>query len=226
MLQVLYEDNHLLVVDKPAGLLCQGDRTGDPSLVDLAERWLIEARDKPGRAYVGLVHRLDRAVGGVVLLARTSKAAARLSQQFREGTVDKRYLAVVEGQTVAGGVLDDWLASDFDEARGKHTRVVDAGVSDARRARLTFARQATRGARSLLEVHPQTGRAHQIRVQLAHAGWPIVGDTRYGALAALPERRIALFAQRLTVVHPTRREAITFSAEPPASWPWPVGRAS
>ena len=218
---ILDEDNHLLVVDKPAGLLTQGDDTGEANLVDWARGDLKARYGKPGNVFVGLVHRLDRPVSGVVVLAKTSKAASRLSEQFREGTIAKVYQAVVEGSCpIDEGEWTDWLAKD---ERTNVVRVVAAGSAGAREARLAF-RVLARGAHaSTVELRPITGRGHQLRVQLASRGWPIVGDRKYGALSRLMALdggpRIALHAREITFIHPTLREARTVQAAVPADWP-------
>jgi 23S rRNA pseudouridine1911/1915/1917 synthase len=218
MLDVLLEDNHCLAVNKPAGLLAQGDETGEPSLVDVARDYLREKYAKPGNVFVGLVHRLDRPTSGVVLLARTSKGAERLSRQFREGTVRKVYRAVVEGVPDAeAGEWEDQLLKD--EARNV-VQVVERGGQQARLAYRVIERQ---GAFTTVELMPTTGRSHQLRVQLSSRGLPIVGDKKYGArstLLALDGRpRVALHAFELTFNHPTRPEAITVTAPLPRDWP-------
>jgi len=215
---VLYEDNHLLGLYKPAGLLVQGDATGDPSLLDLGKAWLKARYAKPGNVFLGLVHRLDRPVAGVVLFARTSKAAARLSAQFRERRVGKDYLAVVHGRlSEAAGELCHHLVR-----AGSSSRVVDAPTDGAQEARLSFRRVGTAHDRSLVSVSLHTGRRHQIRVQIAALGHPILGDLRYGAPAPLPNGQIALLAHRLSVMHPTRKTPITLESPPPRGWPWPA----
>jgi 23S rRNA pseudouridine1911/1915/1917 synthase len=218
---VLLEDNHCLAVNKPAGLLTQGDATGEPSLIDAARAYLREKYHKPGNVFVGLVHRLDRPVSGVVLLARTSKAAARLSEQFRAGTVEKVYWAVVEGicRDEAGEWVD-WLWKD--QARNV-VRTVPAGTAGAQEARLAY-RVLGRGRRgTALELRPITGRSHQLRVQLAARGLPIVGDRKYGATSTLKAldggHRVALHARELVIRHPTRAGAIAVVAPTPADWP-------
>lgn len=214
---VLYHDNHLLALYKPAGLLVQGDATRDVTLLDLGRRWIKERYRKPGAVYLGLVHRLDRPVAGVVVLARTSKAAARLSAQLRAGTVDKLYWAVLEGfWTVAEGTFDDRLTRSTGSSR-----ISDADAPEGRPARLSYRLLAATGSRSLVEIHPGTGRRHQIRLQFAHRGHPLVGDVRYGAATPLPGRQIALLAKAITFQHPTRREAITVTSPTPRGWPWP-----
>ena len=215
-LQVLYEDNHLLGVYKPAGVLVQGDATGDTTLLEMAKSYIAERYAKPGNVYLGLVHRLDRPVAGVVLFARTSKAASRLSKQFRERTVEKVYWAVVEGQPEPPqGALTAYISRD-----GRQSQVRRTAADGARLAELRYRTLETRGGRSLLEVSLGTGRHHQIRAQLAHHGHPIVGDVKYGASAALPRKRIALLAKRLVVSHPTRDETVKLESPVPDDWPW------
>lgn len=218
-LPIIYEDNHLLAVVKPAGLLAQGDRTGDPSVTDLAAAYLRQRYGKPGNVYVGLVHRLDRPVSGVLLLARTSKAAARLSAQFRDGTVAKTYLAVVAPAPAADAAdLTAWLG-DRADPRGR-TPAAAAPFPGAREARLGYRVRARAAGAALLEVEPVTGRRHQIRAQLALHGCPVLGDVKYGAPG--PARRaIALHAWRLAVRHPVGGAPLVFEAPLPAGWPWP-----
>lgn len=215
MLNILYEDNHCIAVLKAARVLTAGDRTGDVSLLELVKQYLKEKYKKPGNVYVGLVHRLDRPVSGVVLFARTSKAAARLSEQFREGTVGKVYHALVEGGVSReSGEFVDWLLKD---ERTNTVRSVAAGTPAARESRLRFRRLRSASCLALLEVTPETGRSHQIRVQLATRGLPIYGDRKYGSKHSLGGA-IALHAAALTFDHPTRHEPITVTAPEPATW--------
>ncbi len=215
MLEVLYEDNHCLAVVKPARMLVAGDETGDVSLLDLAKEYLKEKYDKPGNVFVGLVHRLDRPVSGAVVFARTSKAAARLSDQFRRGTIRKTYRAVVEGKVAdISGEFVDWLLKN--EATNTTTSAAPE-TAGARHSRLRFRRIATARGQSLLEITPETGRSHQIRVQLATRGYPIYGDRKYGSKHSL-QGTIALHAAQLTFEHPTRKEPITVTAPDPANW--------
>ncbi|HRE90385.1 MAG TPA: RluA family pseudouridine synthase [Myxococcota bacterium] len=212
-LSILFEDNHLLVVDKPAGLLSQSAEAGDENLVVAAQRYLKERYAKPGNVYVGLVHRLDRMTSGVVVLAKTSKAAERLSRAVREHRVDKRYLAVVAGLTPLGETLVDALVSDE-----KGSRVVK-DHPDAKRAELRYQRLASTQApiaASLLEIELGTGRKHQIRVQLASRGHPLLGDRRYGLREhdiLIP--RVALHAQKIALTHPVRGDELAFVAPIP-----------
>ncbi|MGE5192900.1 MAG: RluA family pseudouridine synthase, partial [Deltaproteobacteria bacterium] len=215
MLTVLYEDNHCIAVLKPARVLTAGDRTGDVSLLDMVRTYLKEKYRKPGNVFVGVVHRLDRPVSGVVLFARTSKAAARLSEQFREGTVTKVYRAIVEG-TVAdpSGEFVDWLVKN---EKTNVVRAVAPQSPSARESHLRFRRIQISGGLTLLEITPATGRSHQIRVQLAARGHPIYGDGKYGSKHSL-QGTIALHASQLTFDHPTRHVPVTVSAPDPASW--------
>ncbi|MDB5351575.1 MAG: rluC [Planctomycetota bacterium] len=220
MIPILFEDNHCLALDKPAGLLSQGDATGDRSILDLARDDIRRRYDKPGNVFVGLVHRLDRPVSGVVVLAKTSKAAARLSTQFREHQVEKVYLAVVEGTPLdAEGEWFDWLAKD---ARENRVSVVERG-EHGKAAGLAYEVLDRGQGLSLLRLRPTTGRGHQLRVQLSSRGLPIVGDRKYGAKSPLRALdggfRIALHAEHLAFNHPTRDERISVSSPVPADWP-------
>ncbi|GAC1465844.1 MAG: RNA pseudouridine synthase [Isosphaeraceae bacterium] len=223
MPNVLYEDNHCLALDKPAGLLTQGDITGEPTLVDEARAYLKTRYAKPGDVYIGLVHRIDRPTSGVVLLARTSKAAARLSLQFREGTVKKTYLAVVEGH--CREEEGEWSHTLRKDERKNVVDVVAPGTPGGQTAILSFRVIRRRSDASLMQIRPRTGRSHQIRVQLAAQGIPIVGDRKYGAsrrIVALDGKpRVALHALQLIFRHPTRGEEISVRALVPADWPWP-----
>ncbi len=219
---VFHLDNHLLVLYKPAGLLVQGDETEDVCLLDLAKNWLKLRYGKPGRVFLGMVHRLDRPVAGALVFARTSKAAARLSEQFRAGTVIKRYLAVVEGRAPEGGGR---LVHRLERRDNRSSRILDGSAMAGQEARLSYCVLDTSPSRSLLEVSLETGRRHQIRVQLAHIGHPIVGDLRYGAPTPLPSAQIALLARELTFDHPTMKTALTFQSPIPRGWPWASSEA-
>jgi 23S rRNA pseudouridine1911/1915/1917 synthase len=213
---VYYEDNHLLVLYKPAGLLVQGDETGADNLLDLAKGWIQQRYHKPGRVFLGLVQRLDRPVAGVMVFARTSKAAARLSAQLRSRQTRKAYLAVVEGRLPSErGELRHHV-----ERQGRLSRMVPQPTASSREARLSYRVLAAADDRSLMEIELETGRKHQIRLQLALIGCPIMGDVRYGARAPLPSRPIALLAREIAFEHPTRREMLSFACPPPIGWPW------
>ncbi len=218
-LDILYEDNHLLAVCKPANVLVQGDRTGDATLLDAARAYLKHTYDKPGNVYVGLVHRLDRPVSGVVLLARTSKAASRLSQQFRDHTPRKTYLAVVEGSPREDRAeLAHHLAAHGD-AHGV-TRASLSAFDGSRLSRLRYHVVQRRVDRSLLDVELITGRRHQIRAQLAMEGHPVWGDVKYGAHRRREPAGIALHAVRLEVAHPVGGAPVILEASLPGDWPW------
>lgn len=199
-LRVLYEDNHLIAVYKPAGVLVQGDKPGDKanddSLLEQVRSYIKEKYKKPGNVFVGLIHRLDRNVSGIVLFAKTSKGASRLSEQFREHTVQKIYHAWVEG-VVHGGVekkLENYLIKDENKNKSD---VFDYAVPGALLADLTYEVVQIDGDASLLRVTLGTGRHHQIRAQLAHIGHPILGDSKYGAKKVYPDQHIALCATEL-----------------------------
>lgn len=210
MIKPVYEDNHLLVVVKPQGQLTQSDETGDLSLQDECKQYIKEKYQKPGEVYLGLVHRLDRPVGGLVAFARTSKAASRLSEQLRVHHMEREYLAVVEGESLpAEGTLCDWLLQD--EKTGL-VRTVPAGTPGAKEARLRYERLGARDGTALVHLRLETGRKHQIRVQLSHLGHPIRYDMRYGH--GERGRDIALFGAVLRLTHPTRKEDMTFTTRP------------
>jgi len=209
--EIIYCDNHLLVLNKPAGLLVQGDQTGDPSLFDFASAYIKERYNKPGKAYIGLVHRLDRPVSGVVVLARTSKAAARLSRQFLEKRTTKIYTALAEGEVPAHG---EWI--DFISRRGATGHIAPEG--EGSRADLRFERLSILEGLSLVSVRLGTGRHHQIRLQFASRGYPLLGDFRYGSVRQFGDKAVALHATTLTLFHPTTGEEMTFRAGFPDFW--------
>jgi len=215
-IEVLYEDNHCLAVVKPGGLLIAGDNTGDETLLDIGKQYIKVKYEKPGEVFLGNVHRLDRPVSGVALLARTSKAAARLAEQFRENTVEKIYHCWVNGvpkQTQQ--TLTDWLLKSTNR---NTVKVVPAGTEGARDAKLTYRVLEVAGRRSLLEVQLHTGRSHQIRVQLSSRGWPILGDVKYGGPRCNDRSILALHARSLLFQHPTRKEPLFVDAPVPPSW--------
>jgi 23S rRNA pseudouridine1911/1915/1917 synthase len=215
-LRILYEDNHLLAVLKPAGLATMGVAADSPSLWKLAKEYLKRKYSKPGNVYLGVVSRLDSPVSGVVLFARTSKAAARLSEQFRNHRVGKIYWAIVEG--VLGpisGTLTHHLARDEANQR---MRIVGATRQGARQASLSYRQlKIVQNNLSLVEVELHTGRKHQIRLQFAESGFFILGDRKYGSRRAFGGG-IALHARRLAVEHPIRRESLIITAPLPETW--------
>lgn len=207
--EILFEDNHLLVVVKPPNLPVQADSSGDDDLLSILKRYIKEKYQKPGDVYLGLCHRLDRPVGGVMVFARTSKAAARLVEQFKGRGAKKRYVAVVEGNAPQSGTL----VSHLRETEGvKRVEVLSAPVPGAKEAKLNFTKLAEQGGYSLLDIELFTGRKHQIRAQLASAGYPIWFDQRYHPNPA--RGQIALWAYELSVEHPTKKERMQFVSLP------------
>jgi 23S rRNA pseudouridine1911/1915/1917 synthase len=213
-MQIRYVDNHLLVIEKPAGMLSQADRTGDEDVLSAGKAWVGEHFNKPGAVFLGLVHRLDRPASGLMVLARTSKAAARLTDQFRLHVVEKRYLAWVEGQPDPSGALKDWLLKEEERVR-----VVPPGTPGGKEARLSYEVIQRLEGSALVVIRLQTGRPHQVRVQFASRGFPLVGDLRYGASQVLDGRNLALHAAALAVDHPTRTERLGWTAPLDARWP-------
>lgn len=214
-LEIIYEDNHLLAVAKPAGLATMGLRQNEPTLLTLAKDYVKHRYNKPGNVYLGVVSRLDAPVTGLVLLARTSKAASRLTEQFRSRTVQKTYWALVEGLVrPAAGECVDWLGHD---ERHRRMHIVGPTVAGAKEARLGYRRLRKLDGVSLLEVCPETGRKHQIRLQLAHRNHPVLGDRKYGSQRPFPVG-IALHAGRLTITHPVKKEQLTLEVPLPAAW--------
>lgn len=210
-LEVLYEDNHILAVYKPAGLLMQGDKSGRPTLWEMAKAYLKDKYNKPGQVYLGLVHRLDRVVAGVVIFARTSKAAGRLSQQFREHKIKKVYWAEVEGIPPGKGTLNQVLWRDREKGL---SLIFDHLVPGGQKVELSYRVIKKNKGDSLLEIRPGTGRHHQIRLQLASLGYPIIGDTLYGAKTRLTDGHIRLFSQAISFIHPITQREITIKASP------------
>lgn len=214
-LDILFEDNHCLAIVKPAGVASAHFQGRDDTLDRIVKRYLKAKYQKPGNVFLGVVHRLDKPVSGVLLFARTSKAAARLAEQFREGSVEKVYWAIVEGEVrTPAGSLEDWLKKDTERGR---VNVVEPDTPQARQALLHFQRRGSHGGLTWLEIRPQTGRTHQLRVQLAHHGHPIYGDAKYGSIHTF-NQAIALHARSLTFLHPIRYEPIALTAELPRVW--------
>ena len=217
-LDVLYEDNHLLVINKPAGILVQGDVTGDIPLVDIAKGYIGEKYKKPGEVFLGVVHRLDRPVSGVVVFARTSKALERMNALFRNKETRKIYWAVVSRKpALSEGTLVHWLVKD--EKKNK-TTAYNHEHQKGQRSELRYKLIDSKRGYYLIEVNPITGRPHQIRVQLASIGCPIVGDLKYGSEISSPDGSIALHARRLSFIHPVKKEALTLTASLPKNDWW------
>ena len=207
---MLYEDNHLLAVNKPAGLLTQPSGTEQESLEALAKQWLKEKYQKPGNVFLEAVHRIDKPVSGIVLFAKTSKALGRLNSAMRSKDIQKVYLAMVEGvPTLSNGILEHYLIHDDYKAR-----VVEKDGDGAKLARLSYRTLKTQHSQALLEIVLETGRYHQIRVQMAAIGHPVIGDLKYGSTKPLPNGAIFLHHSKLSMVHPITGEVLAFQSIP------------
>ena len=216
--QVIYEDNHLLVVNKASGILVQGDITGDVPLVDLCKEYIAKKYEKPGAVFLGVVHRIDRPVSGIVVLARTSKSLERMNTLFRENKTRKTYWAITgEMPPSDTGNLVHWLVKD--EKRNK-TTAYPRETPGALRSELSYEVIARRENQWLLAVSPVTGRPHQIRTQLASIGCPILGDIKYGSEKPLEDGSIALHARKLEFIHPVRKEPMVLEAPLPDTPGW------
>ena len=217
-LQVLYEDNHLLIINKPAGVLVQGDITGDLPLVEMAKAYIGKKYEKPGDVFLGVVHRLDRPVSGVVVFARTSKALERMNALFRNKETQKTYWAIVTTRpTQPEGTLVHWLVKD--EKKNK-TTAYSHETTNGLRSELNYKVIDNKKGLYLVEVNPITGRSHQIRVQLASMGCPIAGDVKYGSDVSSPDGSIALHARKLSFIHPVKKEPLTILAQLPQNDWW------
>ncbi len=215
---IIYEDNHLLVVEKPFNVASQGDETGDPDMMRLLKNYLKERYNKPGNVFLGLVHRLDRPTGGLMVFAKTSKAASRLSEQIRNRTFEKTYMAVVHGVPERPeGMLRHFLVKDNETNIVHVAQPEDAG---AREALLEYRLLGARDNLSLVRINLHTGRPHQIRVQFSAIGHPLFGDQKYGSEFSSPGQQLALWSYSITLVHPTRKEPLTFRLNPPDIYPW------
>ena len=214
MINIIYEDNHLLVVEKPINIPTQEDNTKDKNLITILKEYIKEKYNKPGNVYLGLVHRLDRPVGGIMVFARTSKAAARLSEQVRNKTFKKTYNAVVIGNINKEGKLKDYLLKD----EKKNIVKVD---KNGKEAILNFKKLDFKNNMSLVEINLETGRSHQIRVQMSHYGYPLFGDQKYNKTSKVGEQ-IALFAKKIEFIHPTTNELLTFELDLPNRYPFTI----
>ena len=215
MINIIYEDNHLLVVEKPINIIVQEDNTKDKDLLTILKEYIKEKYNKPGNVYLGLVHRLDRPVGGIMVFAKTSKAAGRLSEQIRNKTFKKTYNAIVMGNINQSGKLEDYLLKD----EKKNIVKVD---KSGKLAILYYKKLSYKDNMSLVEINLETGRSHQIRVQFSSRHHPLVGDSKYGNNPKNID--IALFAQTLTFIHPTTKEVLTFNLDLPNRYPFNIFR--
>ena len=217
---IIYEDNHLLVVEKPVNMPTQGDSSKDPDLLETLKEDIKVRYQKPGNVYLGLVHRLDRPVGGVMVFAKTSKAASRLSEQVRSRSFGKKYLAVVhKTPTPVGGRLEHYLAKN---RATNIVQIVKASTNEGKQAILEYKVLETKDMMSLVYVELLTGRSHQIRVQFSAIGHPLYGDQKYGAQVNKPGQQIALWSHEIRFLHPTTKEEMIFHSQPPHQHPWTI----
>ncbi len=217
-MKVVYEDNHIIIVDKCSGEIVQGDKTGDKPLSDTVKEYIKQKYNKPGNVFLGVVHRLDRPVSGLVVFAKTSKALSRLNDMFRTGDVHKTYWAVVKRRDIATeGTLTDWLTRN---ERQNKSYAHEREVPGAKKAVLKYKVRAVADNYMLIEVTLLTGRHHQIRCQLSHMGCPIKGDLKYGAPRSNPDGSISLLSRRVEFVHPVSKENIVAYADVPDDRLW------
>ena len=217
-MKVVYEDNHIIIVNKHSGEIVQGDKTGDKPLSDTVKEYIKQKYNKPGNVFLGVVHRLDRPVSGLVVFAKTSKALSRLNDMFRTGDVHKTYWAVVKRRDIAmEGTLTDWLTRN---ERQNKSYAHEREVPGAKKAVLKYKVRAVADNYMLIEVTLLTGRHHQIRCQLSHMGCPIKGDLKYGAPRSNPDGSISLLSRRVEFVHPVSKETIVAYADVPDDRLW------
>ena len=217
-MEVIYEDNHIIVVNKQPGEIVQGDKTGDTPLVDIVRQYIKEKYAKPGNVFCGVVHRLDRPVGGLVVFAKTSKALARLNEMFRRGEVKKTYWAVTRNEPAESSArLHGYITT---VERNNKSYVSSLPKEGAKEAALSYRLIGRSERYYLLEVNLETGRKHQIRVQLASIGCPVKGDLKYGDKRSNPDGSISLMARRIEFVHPVSKERIDLTAPVPDDVVW------
>ena len=214
MINVVYEDNHIIVVEKPVNIPVQADDSKDLDFLSMIKKYIKDKYNKPGNVYVGLVHRLDRPVGGIMVFAKTSKAASRLSEQVRLNKIKKVYHAVIEGKPLKEGHLEDYLLKD---SKTNTTKVNKSGKLSI----LDYKLISTVENLSLVKVFLKTGRSHQIRVQFSSRNLPLYGDQRYNKTAKVGQQ-IALYATSLSFEHPTTKENLTFELDLPNKYPWNI----
>ena len=217
-MNVVYEDNHIIIVNKQSGEIVQGDKTGDTPLSDIVKQYIKEKYNKPGNVFLGVVHRLDRPVSGLVVFAKTSKALSRLNEMFRTGDVHKTYWAIVKKNDIAPeATLTDWLTRN---ERQNKSYAHNREVPGAKKAVLSYKVRSMSDNYMLLEVRLMTGRHHQIRCQLVHMGCPIKGDLKYGSPRSNPDGSISLMSRRVEFVHPVSKETIAVEAPVPDDRLW------
>ncbi|ENH97226.1 pseudouridine synthase [Gracilibacillus halophilus YIM-C55.5] len=214
---ILYEDNHIMVVEKPVNVPVQEDQSKDQDLFNQLKEHIKVRDQKPGNVYLGLVHRLDRPVGGVMVFAKTSKAASRLSDTIRKNELEKQYLAIIRGKPDQDGTLVDYIIKD----RQKNlVRTASKKETQAKKAILDYQLLASSNGLSLVKVNLHTGRPHQIRVQFASRNYPLYGDQKYGQNVNKPGQQIALWSHQLAFTHPVRKTEIRMTSYPPEAYPW------
>lgn len=217
---ILFEDNHLLLVEKPVNIPVQADNSGDLDLLNILKQDLKIRHQKPGNVYLGLVHRLDRPVGGAMVFAKTSKAASRLSDMVRRHVIERKYYAVVHGKPQKPkGQLVNYL---YKNKKKNQVYAVGSDHPQGKKAILDYEVKDSKEGFSLLSVKLHTGRPHQIRVQLSTMGNPIFGDQKYGAHLSKPGQQIALWAISLQLEHPVKKEPVKVESNPPESFPWNI----
>lgn len=226
LLQVIHEDNHIIAVNKPAGMLVHGDATGDVPLSDYVKQYIKLRYKKPGDVFLGVIHRLDRPVSGTIVFARTSKGLSRMTKLFQDRKIEKTYWAVVKKrpEPIIGSVKS-YLLKDRDRNVTKSYQKIGNRTKNAKLSELSYSMLAEINGHHLLEVKPLTGRPHQIRVQLASIGCPIIGDLKYGYPQANQNGSIHLHARKLSFIHPVKKEPVEISSEPPRDFIWKLFRS-
>ncbi|MBL0027051.1 MAG: RluA family pseudouridine synthase [Saprospiraceae bacterium] len=219
-LSVIYEDNHLIAINKPPGALVHGDETGDETLSDIVKQYIKVRYEKPGDVFLGVIHRLDRPVSGVVIFARTSKALIRMNKMLQEKAIQKTYLAIVSKRPEElSGKLTHYIYKDESK---NIVKAYSSRKSGTKEAVLDYNLIAELDGKVLLIVNPHTGRPHQIRAQLSTIECPIIGDLNYGAEYPLPDKSIALHCREMSFIHPVKNEPIAIKADPPRKFPWNI----
>lgn len=218
MINILFEDNHIILINKESGELVQADSTGDVTLLERTKSYIKEKYNKPGDVFLGVVHRIDRPTSGIVIFAKTSKALSRLNEQFKKRSVKKKYWAIVNNPfNLKFGALTNWVAKNSNLNK---SFVYKKNLQKTKKAVLRYKKIKRINKYTLIEIDLETGRHHQIRVQLSHINHPIVGDLKYGAKRSNPDGSISLHSRELNFVHPVRKEEIKITANPPNKHLW------